>query len=177
VPIEDTIGAIAEQVQKGHVRHIGLSEVGSETIRRAAAVHPIADLQIEYSVLSRGLIAGTGPTADPRGFRNHSPRFQGENLDRNRALVERLAPIAQRHGLTVAQLAIAWVANRGTDVIPVVGMRHRSRLADALAAMAVTLDADDLAAIDGAVPADAVAGDRYAPEQMAMLDSERVNQP
>ncbi|HVU90605.1 MAG TPA: aldo/keto reductase [Jatrophihabitans sp.] len=202
VPIEDTIGAIAEQVQKGHVGHIGLSEVGSETIRRAAAVHPIADLQIEYSVLSRGietdilatcrelgiaitaygvlsrgLIAGTGPTADPRDFRNHSPRFQGENLDRNRALVERLAPIAQRHGLTVAQLAIAWVANRGTDVIPVVGMRRRSRLADALAAMAVTLDADDLAAVDGAVPADAVAGDRYAPEQMAMLDSERVNQP
>jgi aryl-alcohol dehydrogenase-like predicted oxidoreductase len=198
VPIEDTIGAIAEQVEKGYVRHIGLSEVGSETIRRAAAVHPITDLQIEYSVLSRGieadilatcrelgiaitaygvlsrgLIAGTGPTADPRDFRNHSPRFQGENLDRNRALVDRLTPIAQRHGLTVSQLAIAWVANRGPDVIPVVGMRRRSRLAEALAALEVTLDADDLAAVDEAVPADAVAGERYAPAQLAMLDSER----
>jgi aryl-alcohol dehydrogenase-like predicted oxidoreductase len=199
VPIEETISAIAEQVEKGHVRHIGLSEVGAETIRRAAAVHPIADLQIEYSVitrtierdiletcrelgiaitaygvLSRGLIAGTGPSADPRDFRNHSPRFQGENLDRNRALVQRLEPIAARHGLSVAQLAIAWVANRGTDIVPLIGMRKRSRLAEALRAMEVSLDADDFAAIDEAVPAEAVAGGRYAPEQMAMLDSERL---
>jgi aryl-alcohol dehydrogenase-like predicted oxidoreductase len=198
VPIEETVGAIAEQVQKGYVRHIGLSEVGAETIRRAAAVHPIVDLQIEYSVLSRGiegeildacrdlgiaitaygvlsrgLIAGTGPTSDPRDFRRYSPRFQGENLDRNLALVSRLEPIAARHGLTVAQLAIAWVAARGKDVIPVVGMRKRSRLDEALAALAVSLSEEDLAAIDEAVPADAVAGSRYAPEQMAMLDSER----
>jgi aryl-alcohol dehydrogenase-like predicted oxidoreductase len=198
VPIEDTIGAIAEQVQKGRVRHIGLSEVGSETIRRAAAVHPIVDLQIEYSilsrgierdilatcrelgiaitaygVLSRGLLAGTGPTDDPRDFRNYSPRFQSENLDRNRQLVQRLQPVAERHRLTVAQLAIAWAASRGDDIVPVVGMRKRSRLDEALAALTVSLDEDDFAAVDRAVPADAVAGGRYAPEQMAMLDSER----
>jgi aryl-alcohol dehydrogenase-like predicted oxidoreductase len=198
VPIEDTIGAIAEQVEKGYVRHIGLSEVGSETIRRAAAVHPIVDLQIEYSVLSRGiedgildtcrelgiaitaygvlsrgLIAGTGPSGDPRDFRAHSPRFQGDNLERNRALVQQLEPIAARHGVSVAQLAIAWVAAQGTDVVPVVGMRRRSRLDEALAAMQATLDADDLAAIDQALPAGSAAGDRYATAQLAQLDSER----
>jgi aryl-alcohol dehydrogenase-like predicted oxidoreductase len=198
VPIEDTIGAIAEQVEKGHVRHIGLSEVGAETIRRAAAVHPICDLQIEYSVLSRGiedgilqtcrelgiaitaygvlsrgLIAGTGPSGDPGDFRAHSPRFQGENLDRNRALVERLEPIAQRHGLTVAQLAIAWVAAQGDDILPVVGMRRRTRLDEAVRALAVSLNADDLAAIEAALPPGAAAGDRYAPAQLAQLDSER----
>jgi aryl-alcohol dehydrogenase-like predicted oxidoreductase len=198
VPIEDTIGAIAEQVEKGRVRHIGLSEVGADTIRRAAAVHPIVDLQIEYSVLSRGiesgilqtcrelgiaitaygvlsrgLIAGTGPSGDPRDFRAHSPRFQGENLDRNFALVQQLQPIAQRHGITVAQLAIAWVAAQGADIIPVIGMRRRSRLDEAVQAMAVTLDGADLAAIEAAVPAGSVAGDRYAAEQMQQLDSER----
>jgi aryl-alcohol dehydrogenase-like predicted oxidoreductase len=198
VPIEDTIGAIAEQVEKGHVRHIGLSEVGAETIRRAAAVHPICDLQIEYSVLSRGiedgilqtcrelgiaitaygvlsrgLIAGTGPSGDPGDFRAHSPRFQGENLDRNRALVERLEPIAQRHGLTVAQLAIAWVAAQGDDILPVVGMRRRTRLDEAVRALSVSLNADDLAAVEAALPAGAAAGDRYAPAQLAQLDSER----
>jgi aryl-alcohol dehydrogenase-like predicted oxidoreductase len=202
VPIEDTIGAIAEQVEKGRVRHIGLSEVGAETIRRAAAVHPICDLQIEYSVLSRGiedggaegilatcrelgiaitaygvlsrgLIAGTGPSGDPSDFRAHSPRFQGENLDRNRSLVQGIEPIAARHGLSVAQLAIAWVAARGPDIVPVVGMRRRSRLDDALPAVEQALDADDLAAIDAAIPAGAAVGDRYATAQMAQLDSER----
>jgi aryl-alcohol dehydrogenase-like predicted oxidoreductase len=198
VPIEDTIGAIAEQVEKGHVRHIGLSEVGAETIRRAAAVHPICDLQIEYSVLSRGiedgflqtcrelgiaitaygvlsrgLIAGTGPSGDPGDFRAHSPRFQGENLDRNRSLVERLRPIAERHGLTVAQLAIAWVAAQGDDILPVVGMRRRTRLDEAVRALSVSLNADDLAAVEAALPAGAAAGDRYAPAQLAQLDSER----
>src|SRR3954453_8161714 len=152
VPIEETVGAIADLVQAGYVRAIGLSEVGPETIRRAHAVHPICDLQIEYSllsrgieggilqtcrelgiaitaygVLSRGLIAGSGPSGDPRDFRAHSPRFQGENLDRNLALVQRLEPIARRHGLTVAQLAIAWVASRGEDLVPVIGMRRRNR--------------------------------------------------
>jgi aryl-alcohol dehydrogenase-like predicted oxidoreductase len=198
VPIEDTIGAIAEQVEKGYVRHIGLSEVGADTIRRAAAVHPIVDLQIEYSVLSRGiedgilqacrelgiaitaygvlsrgLIAGTGPSGDPRDFRAHSPRFQGENLERNRALVRQLEPIAAKHGLNVAQLAIAWVAAQGTDIIPVVGMRKRSRLDEALPAVATTLDADDLAAIDAVIPVGSAAGDRYAAAQLAHLDSER----
>jgi aryl-alcohol dehydrogenase-like predicted oxidoreductase len=202
VPIEDTVGAIAEQVEKGRVRHIGLSEVGSATLRRAAAVHPIVDLQIEYSllsrgiedgadggilatcrelgiavtaygVLSRGLLAGTGPTPDPRDFRAHSPRFQGENLDRNLALVEQLAPVAERYGLTVAQLAIAWVAAQGTDIVPLVGMRRRGRLDEAIAALAVRLDAGDLAAIERAVPRDSAAGDRYATAQLAQLDSER----
>jgi aryl-alcohol dehydrogenase-like predicted oxidoreductase len=198
VPIEDTIGAIAEQVEKGYVRHIGLSEVGSETIRRAAAVHPITDLQIEYSVLSRGieddilatcrdlgiaitaygvlsrgLIAGSGPSGDSTDWRAHAPRFQGENFDRNLRLVQGLEPIAQRHGLTVAQLAITWVAAQGGDIFPVVGMRRRSRLDEALRAMAVTLDADDLAAIEAVVPAGSAAGERYAPVQLAQLDSER----
>ncbi len=198
VPIEDTIGALAEEVAKGHIRHIGLSEVGTETIRRAAAVHPIVDLQIEYSllsrgiedgildtcrelgiaitaygVLSRGLIAGTGPSGDPRDFRARSPRFQGENLDHNLALVQRLQPIADAHGLTVAQLAIAWVAAQGDDIVPVVGMRRRSRLDAAITAMDTRLGADDLAALEAAVPASEVAGDRYASAQMAHLDSER----
>jgi aryl-alcohol dehydrogenase-like predicted oxidoreductase len=198
VPIEDTIGAIAEQVAKGRVRHIGLSEVGAETIRRAAAVHPICDLQIEYSVLSRGieagilqtcrelgiaitaygvlsrgLIAGTGPSGDPRDFRAHSPRFQGENLDRNLTLVQKLEPIADRHGITVVQLAIAWVAAQGNDIVPVIGMRRRSRLDEAVQAMAVTLDSADLAAIEATVPSGSAAGDRYATDQMAQLDSER----
>jgi aryl-alcohol dehydrogenase-like predicted oxidoreductase len=198
VPIEETVGAIAEQVEKGHVRHIGLSEVGAETIRRAAAVHPICDLQIEYSllsrgiedgilqtcrelgiaitaygVLSRGLIAGSGPSGDPKDFRAHSPRFQGENLDRNLAIVHRLEPIAQQHGVTVPQLAIAWVAAQGEDILPLVGMRRRSRLDEALRALRVELDADDLAAIEAAVPAGTAAGDRYAAAQMANLDSER----
>jgi aryl-alcohol dehydrogenase-like predicted oxidoreductase len=196
VPIEDTIGAIAEQVEKGRVRSIGLSEVGAETIRRAAAVHPIADLQIEYSllsrgiedgilqtcrelgiaitaygVLSRGLIAGAGPTG-ASDFRAHAPRFQGENLQRNLDLVARLTPIADRHGITVAQLAIAWAVAQGEDILPVIGMRRRSRIAGALAAADVHLDADDLAAIDAAVPVGSAAGERYAPEGMASLDSE-----
>ncbi|MDT4929857.1 MAG: hypothetical protein QOF92_2724 [Pseudonocardiales bacterium] len=198
VPIEETIGAIAEEVDKGYVRHIGLSEVGSDTIRRAAAVHPIVDLQIEYSllsrgiedgilqtcrelgiaitaygVLSRGLIAGTGPTGDPKDFRAHSPRFQGENLSHNLGLVDRLQPIAERHGVTVAQLAIAWVAAQGEDIVPVIGMRRRSRLPPALQAMAITLKPSDLADIEAAIPVGAAAGDRYATAQLAQLDSER----
>jgi aryl-alcohol dehydrogenase-like predicted oxidoreductase len=198
VPIEDTVGAIAEEIEKGRIRHIGLSEVGSETIRRAAAVHPIVDLQIEYSVLSRGieddilptcrelgigitaygvlsrgLLAGAGPSGDPGDFRARSPRFEGANFNRNRALVSALEPIAARHGVTVPQLAIAWAAARGDDIVPLVGMRRRSRLPEALAAMETHLDADDLAAIDAAIPADAVAGSRYPEAQMAQLDSER----
>ncbi|MCK9929393.1 aldo/keto reductase [Frankia sp. Mgl5] len=198
VPIEETIGAIAELVKAGLVRHIGLSEVGPETIRRAAAVHPICDLQIEYSVLSRGiedeilatcrelgiaitaygvlsrgLIAGTGPSGHSGDFRAHSPRFQGANLDHNLGLVERLRPVAERHNISVAQLAIAWVAAAGPDVIPLVGMRRRSRIDDALAAAAVTLSEQDLADVDRAVPAGSAAGGRYEDAQLAALDSER----
>jgi aryl-alcohol dehydrogenase-like predicted oxidoreductase len=200
VPIEDTVGAIAEMVQAGYVRHVGLSEVGSETIRRAAAVHPIADLQIEYSlvsrgpedgildscrelgiavtaygVLSRGLISGhwSPGAAEPGDFRAHSPRFQQGNVEHNLSLVDRLQSIANQKGCTVAQLAIAWVAARGSDLIPLVGARRRDRLDEALGALDVHLGAQDLAAIERAVPRGAAAGERYAAAQMAHLDSER----
>ncbi len=200
VPIEETVGAIAELVQAGYVRHIGLSEVGAETLRRAAAVHPISDLQIEYSLLSRGLEAQVLPTARELGigitaygvlsrgllsghwakdreagatdFRTHSPRFQGDNLTHNLTLVEALRTIAEAKGATVAQVAIAWVASRGEDIVPLVGARRRERLAEALGAADLRLDQAELAAIETAVPAGAAAGDRYAASQMATLDSE-----
>lgn len=200
VPIEETVGAIAELVEAGYVRHIGLSEVGAETIRRAHAVHPIADLQIEYSLISRGLEGeildtcrelGIGVTAYgvlSRGlisghydasrtaagdFRSHSPRFQGDNLDRNLALVEALRTVAADSGITAAQAAIAWVASRGDDIVPIVGARTRERLTETLGAAEVVLTGEQLAAIEAAVPVDQVAGTRYAEEQMAMLDSEK----
>ena len=201
MPIEDTVGAIADLVKAGYVRHIGLSEVGADTIRRAAAVHPIADLQIEYSlisrgiedkilpacrdlgigitaygVLSRGLISGhwTKDRQSEKDFRGMSPRFQGDNLDRNLALVEALRKVADAKGVSVAQIAIAWVAAQGDDIIPLVGARRRDRLGEALGALEVSLDAADLAAIKQAVPKGAAAGDRYAVHQMAALDSERA---
>jgi aryl-alcohol dehydrogenase-like predicted oxidoreductase len=198
VPIEETVGAIAEMVQAGYVRYIGLSEMGVETIRRAHAVHPIAALQIEYSLMSRGIEAeilpavrelGIGVTAygilsrgllssgtarlaagDPR---TRFPRFSGENHARNLELLAALEEIAAGHRATAAQLAIAWVASRGDDIIPLIGTKRRDRLAEALKALDLTLSADDLAAIEAAVPAGAVAGDRYENAQMAALDSER----
>ncbi|MDQ4021346.1 MAG: aldo/keto reductase [Actinomycetota bacterium] len=201
VPIEDTIGAVAELVQAGHVRHIGLSEVGADTLRRAQAVHPIADLQIEYSLLSRGIEAeilpvarklGIGITAygvlsrglisgrwntdrQPAGtdFRAFSPRFQGENLQRNLALVDTLRTVAQAKGATVAQIAIAWVAAQGNDIVPLVGARRRNRLTEALGATKLTLSPADMTAIEQAVPAGAAAGDRYPAPLMNDLDSER----
>ena len=200
VPIEDTIGAISDLVKAGYVRHIGLSEMGADTIRRAAAVHPIVDLQIEYAIITRGIEASILPTCRELGigitaygvlsrglisghwtkspaaagdFRAHSPRFQGEHLDHNLALVEKLRAIAQAKGVTVAQIAIAWVAAQGSDIIPLVGARRRDRLAEALGALDVELTAADLAAIEAAAPKGAAAGERYAPAQMAMLDSER----
>jgi aryl-alcohol dehydrogenase-like predicted oxidoreductase len=201
VPIEDTIGAIAELVQAGHVRYIGLSEVGPETIRRAAAVHPICDLQIEYSlisrgiedhilsvcrelgigitaygVLSRGLISGHwAPDRNTTGtdFRSRAPRFQGENLERNLALVDALRGAAQAVGASVAQVAIAWVLARGEDIVPVIGARTRERLTEALGALELDLSTDDLSRIERAMPADAAAGDRYPDAQMGQLDSER----
>ncbi|MGW3520416.1 aldo/keto reductase [Streptomyces hydrogenans] len=200
VPIEETVGAIAELVEAGHVRHIGLSEVGSDTLRRAAAVAPIADLQIEYSLVSRGIeekilpVArelGIGVTAygvlsrglisghftrdralTPGDFRGMSPRFQGENLHRNLDLVDRLRAVAETKGVSVAQTAIAWVLAQGDDIVPLVGARTRTRLTEALGALDVPLDAADLAAIEEAVPAGAAAGERYPAAQMAHLDSE-----
>ncbi|GAA3854202.1 aldo/keto reductase [Streptomyces sp. NPDC059687] len=201
VPIEETVGAIAELVEKGYVRHIGLSEVGADTVRRAAAAAPISDLQIEYSLISRGIEERILPTTRELGigvtaygvlsrglisghytrdrqlasndFRSFSPRFQGENLDHNLGLVEALRKIAGQKGVSVAQLAIAWVLSRGDDIVPLIGARTRERLSEALGATAVTLEEADLAAIEAAVPADAAAGDRYPAAQMNHLDSER----
>ncbi len=200
VPIEETVGALAELVDAGYIRHIGLSEVGVETLRRAQAVHPIADLQIEYSLISRGIEADILPTARDLGigitaygvlsrglisghwsrdrartpdFRSHLPRFSGENLDRNLALVDALRGIADAKGATVAQAAIAWVLSRGADIVPLVGARTRERLTEALGALDLHLTADDLARIEAAMPADQVAGTRYDAAQMSFLDSER----
>jgi aryl-alcohol dehydrogenase-like predicted oxidoreductase len=198
VPIEDTVGAIAEMVQAGYVRYIGLSEMGADTIRRAHAVHPIAALQIEYSLMSRGIEARILPTVRELGIsvtaygilsrgllssgtarlapddpRRRFPRFRDENHARNLELLAELETIAAGREVTAAQLAIAWVASRGPDIIPLIGTKRRDRLAEALQALDLALSADELAAIEAAVPDGAVAGDRYDPAQMTNLDSER----
>jgi aryl-alcohol dehydrogenase-like predicted oxidoreductase len=201
VPIEDTIGAIAELVKAGYVRYIGLSEVNAETLQRAAKVHPIVDLQIEYSVLtrgpeasiipalseggiamtaygvlSRGLLAGSKPTG-PTDFRAHLPRFSGANLEKNQTLVEAVARIAAARGVTPTQLAIAYVRAKGAaqnvTIIPTLGARRRAQLEDALGALAIELTASEVAALEAAVPQDAVAGTRYPAAAMTNLDSER----
>ena len=200
VPIEDTVGAIADMIKAGFVRHIGLSEIGAATLRRAAAVHPICDLQIEYSLISRGIEAQILPAARqlgvaitaygvlarglisghwrkaafaPGDFRAHSPRFQGANADANLALVEALRTVAAARGITVAQAAIAWVAQQGPDIIPLIGARRRERLSEALGALDIDLSAADMAAIELAVPKDAARGTRYPSAAMAQLDSEK----
>jgi aryl-alcohol dehydrogenase-like predicted oxidoreductase len=201
VPIEETVGAIAELIGAGYVRYVGLSEAGAETLRRAHGTHPVCDVQIEYSLVSRGIEAeilpacrelGVGITAYgvlsrgllsghwspdrelPAGdFRAHAPRFQRENLERNLSLVEALSELAEARGATAAQVAIAWVLSRGEEIVPLVGARRRDRLEEALGALELDLSGDDLAAMERAVPADAAAGMRYPSEQMAMLDSER----
>lgn len=199
VPIEDTVGAMADMVKAGYVRYVSLSEAGVETLRRAHAVHPITDIQIEYSLFSRGIEAeilptcrqlGVGVTAygvlsrgllsghwskerQVRDFRGMLPRFQGENLDRNLALVEALRPIARGKGASVAQLVIGWVLSRGADIVPLIGARQRDRLTEALAATDLVLTEEDLASIERAVPLRAAAGDRYHPQGMVGLDSER----
>jgi pyridoxine 4-dehydrogenase len=200
VPIEETIGGMAELVKAGYIRHIGLSEVGSQTIRRAHAVHPICDLQIEYSlisrgiendilptcrelgigitaygVLSRGLISGhwSREHTDNSDFRNRNPRFQGNNLETNLTLVEHIRSVASEVGASVAQVAIAWVLARGSDIIPLVGARRRDRLTEALGALDVKLRPADLAALEKAIPVGAAAGARYPEAQLAHMDSER----
>jgi aryl-alcohol dehydrogenase-like predicted oxidoreductase len=198
VPIEDTIGAIADLIKAGYVRHIGLSEVGADTIRRAHTVHPIADLQIEYSiisrrpeatifptlrelaigataygVLSRGLLSGSKPSA--RGdFRAHLPRFSGANRAQNDQFVARLQALAREKGVTGSQMAIAWVLAKGPNIVPLIGARTRAQLTESLGALDIDLSPADVARIEEAVPADAIAGTRYGEEQMRLLDSEKV---
>jgi aryl-alcohol dehydrogenase-like predicted oxidoreductase len=197
VPIEDTVGAIADMIKAGYVRHIGLSEVGPETVRRAAAVHPIVDLQIEYSlisrspeakifpaleelgiavtaygVLSRGLLSGSA-ISGAGDIRNRFPRFAAANQPQNQKLVARLAEIAAGKGITQSQLALAWVLAKSPSIIPVIGARTRAQLSESLAALNVTLTAEEVAAIEAVVPANAVAGTRYEAHQMHALDSEK----
>ena len=200
VPIEDTVGAIAECVEAGWVRHIGLSEVGPDTLRRARAVHPICDLQIEYAlttrnieravlpacrelgigltvygVFSRGLLTGGWQPGEqaPGDFRAHTPRFQGEAGQRNVEIAARLAEVARGFGLTAGQLALAWVMAQGEDIVPLIGARRRERVTEAVEALTTTLTTQQLAEIETAIPPDAIAGERYAPAQMAHLDSEK----
>ena len=193
VPIEDTIGAISDLVKAGLVRAIGLSEVGAETVRRAQAVHPIADLQIEYSlisrdpetkifptltelgvgvtaygVLSRGLLAGSRPTG-AADARSHFPRFAAGNS----AVIEALARMAKEKGCTATQLAIAWVLAKGEFIVPLIGARRRAQLDEALGALRVKLSGDEIASLEAAIPAGAVVGTRYPPQVMTTLDSER----
>jgi aryl-alcohol dehydrogenase-like predicted oxidoreductase len=202
VPIEDTIGAIADMVQAGFVRHIGLSEASAKTIRRAHAVHPIAALQAEYSLFTRGIERDILPAVRDLGMglvaygvlsgglisdharaskeaaseiRSRKPRFSAENFPRNAALVEALATIAREKGASTAQLAFAWVRSRGEDIVPLIGARRRDQLKDALGTLDVKLSASDLSRIEQAVPAHGVAGTRYLPAALAHMDSERVD--
>jgi aryl-alcohol dehydrogenase-like predicted oxidoreductase len=197
VPIEETIGAIGDLVKAGYVRAIGLSEVGPDTIRRAHKVHPIADLQIEYSlisrgpetrifpllsdlgigvtaygVLSRGLLSGSTPRATG-DFRRHLPRFSENNLQQNTRLVDTLSRIASEKGATPSQLAIAWVLAKGPGIVPLIGARTRAQLTESLAALNVALTAVEVERIEAALPPTAVAGTRYDEHQMRVLDSER----
>jgi aryl-alcohol dehydrogenase-like predicted oxidoreductase len=197
VPIEETVGALGELVKEGYVRHIGLSEVSAETARRAHAVHPIVDLQIEYSlvtrgieksilpelrelgigvtaygVLSRGLLSRSKP-ASTNDFRAHLPRFTGENLQQNTRLVETLEHIAKERNATAAQLAIAWVLHQGADIVPLLGSRTRQQLRETIGALRIKLSPEEVKRITDAVPLEGAAGTRYDAQQMAMLDSER----
>ncbi len=200
VPIAETVGAIGEMVDKGYVRHIGLSEMGAETLARAAAERPISDLQIEYSLMSRGIEEAILPKARELGigvtaygvlargllsggwradrslagdFRGVSPRFQGEQLAHNLALADALAAVAAELGATPAQSAIAWVLAQGEDIVALVGARTPDRLAESLNADRLALTPDQLGRIEAAIPRGSAAGDRYPAQQMAFLDSER----
>ena len=196
VPIEETVGAIAEMIDKGYVRHLGLSEVGAATIRRAHSVHPVVDLQIEYSMITRGIEREILPTLRTLGIsvtaygvlsrgllserasdaaltRGRFPRFQGENLAHNLTLVEALKEIAAEKGATVPQLAFAWALSRGREIVPLVGARRRERLREALGALDLQLTADELARIDRVTTERGAKGDRYDAHAMRTLDSEK----
>jgi len=199
VALEDTLGAIFDLKTAGYVRHIGLSEVSGSTLRRAATVYPVAALQMEYSLLSRGIEREILPTLRElkmplvaygvlsRGLisdatlmdtvtmsevRARMPRFSPKNFPRNRALIEALGAVARGRGASMAQLAFAWLRSRGDDIVPLVGARRRDQLAEALEGLAITLTPEELSAIEQAVPKNAVAGERYGPLAMKHLDSE-----
>ena len=197
VPIEETIGAVADLVKKGYVRHIALSEVGADTIRRAAKVHPIVDLQIEYAlvsrapeekifpvlkelgisatlygVLSRGLLSGSKPTG-AGDMRGHLPRFASDHQDRNGAVVEAVRKFAADRRQTPAQLCVAWALAKEPGFVPTIGARTRAQIEGVLAALDKPLSAAEVAALEKLVPQDAVAGTRYPAAMMAHLDSER----
>jgi aryl-alcohol dehydrogenase-like predicted oxidoreductase len=197
-PIEETYGTLASLVQAGYIRHIGISEASAASIRRASKAAPIVSLQIEYSlvsrgaeatilpaarelgmgvtaygILSRGLLTGS-PVTSPKDIRNHMPRFKGENLQKNQPLVTTLAKIAQSKNATSAQVATAWVMSRGAEIVPLIGARRRAQLVESLKALDLKLSIEDLAQIERDIPADAVAGTRYAEEQMRWLDSEKA---
>ncbi len=202
VPIEETVGAIADLVQAGYVRYIGLSEVGAETIRRAVATHPICDVQLEYSLISRGIEVAVLPASREEGiaitaygvlsrglisghfsadrqlaandFRSHAPRFSDANRAHNLALVDELRAVAEAKGATVAQIAIAWVMARGEDIVALIGARTPERLGEALGSLEVELDDEEVGALERAIPPDAAVGDRYPAQAMATLDSERT---
>jgi pyridoxine 4-dehydrogenase len=200
VPIEDTVGAIADLCKAGYVRHVGLSEVSAATATRAQAVHPIATVQIEYSlvargierailpslrqhgigvtaygVLCRGLLSGavTARPSHAKDSRLRQPRFDPENLPRNLILVEKFRALAAEMGTSPAQLALAWALHRGEDIVALLGTRQRAKLAEGLGALAIVLTPADIARIEAAVPASAVAGTRYGAHEMQVLDSER----
>jgi aryl-alcohol dehydrogenase-like predicted oxidoreductase len=196
-PMEDTYGTLADLVRAGYVRYIGISEASAGSVRRAGKVTALAALQIEYSlvsrgpeatilpaarelglaitaygILSRGLLTGS-PIQSAKDIRKHLPRFRGENYEKNQSLVKTLSAMAASKNATASQVAIAWVMSRGADIIPLIGARRRAQLAESLKALDLKLSAEDLAHIERAVPAEAVAGTRYAEEQMRWLDSEK----
>jgi aryl-alcohol dehydrogenase-like predicted oxidoreductase len=198
VPIEETVGAMAKLVQEGKVRHIGLSEAGAKTLRRAAAVHPVTALQSEYSLwtrdpegevlaacrelgigfvayspLGRGFLTGrfrSQKDLEPSDYRHNSPRFQGQNFDRNLAIVKGIEELAVEKGCSPAQLALAWVLARGEDIVPIPGTKRRSYLEQNAGALQVKLTAADLSRLDRAAPPGATAGARYPQQAM-----QRVN--
>lgn len=198
VPIEETVGAMSQLVREGKVRHLGLSEASTQTIRRAHKVHPITAVQTEYSLftrdperdvlatcrdlgigfvayspLGRGLLGGKIKSVDnleQNDWRRGAPRFQGENLQKNLDLVRRIETIAEQKGCTPAQLAIAWVLAKGEDIVPIVGTKRRKYLEEDIAALQLTLSPEEIHTIDESVPPDAAAGDRYPTAVMNILN-------
>ncbi|GAA6621038.1 aldo/keto reductase [Scytonema sp. NUACC26] len=198
VPIEETVGAMAELVEQGKVRYLGLSEASPETIRRAHAVHPISALQSEYSLwernpekqvlptvrdlgigfvpyspLGRGFLTGQVKRAEEFAeddYRRHDPRFQGENFESNMRIVEQVKQIAQSKGATPGQIALAWLLHQGNDIVPIPGTKRKAYVEENAAAAEISLSAEELAQLDRVAPVGETSGDRYAPQMMSLLD-------